>query len=246
MFALVSSVMAIACILATPGRCESEPSVTPAADTASSPDPTGEAAVKTVEGKAAGELIPLLGHERTNVRHLAEDRLKKLLETDAALVESVCYHAYSHSPDPEIRMRVRSVLIEYAVHWSKSFLGIRLLSTKSPDAQGNLVRIYKISQIQPKSPAARNGLQLDDIIRSIDHIEMAGSNSAEVFSKYLATLQPGTKVTIRYERMGKAKEVAIPLGRRAVQADQEAPPPDPRKCFLDYLKTKTPARPTQP
>ena len=187
----------------------------------------------------------MLGNEQTRVRMEAESRLKELLGKSPGQVEKICYTTYRNNPDPEIRMRARSILIDYAVNWSRPYLGFRLMPSKVADDHGTLHEVFKISQIQDKSPAAAAGLLPGDVVRSVDKISLDSESSHEDFSHYIGTLTPETPVTLRYERMGKPLSVIIPLGHRAVRSKDSPNLDNARQIFLTYLKSKSNPSPPQ-
>lgn len=75
----------------------------------------------------------------------------------------------------------------------------------------------RVKDIDSESPAAKAGLQADDLITAINGQPVHSDDDLGS----LRTLQPGAKVTFQVERQGKPQNVEVTLGRR--------PPPDHRR-----------------
>jgi putative serine protease PepD len=78
----------------------------------------------------------------------------------------------------------------------QGFLGVSLSTATSGGAQ--------ITSVSAGTPAAAAGLQVNDVITSIDGHAIASSTEA---ADYITSLAPGTKVTIQYQR-GAASQTA--------------------------------------
>ncbi|WP_019673401.1 S1C family serine protease [Psychrobacter lutiphocae] len=99
---------------------------------------------------------------------------------------------------------------------SRGWLGIEVLSqlrdpTKLDNSTGVLVR-----NIIPASPAAKSGLQIGDIILSIDGVEMTDANS---LIQYVARKLPGTVLSVQVLRKSQNMNINITLAERPTQND---------------------------
>lgn len=83
-----------------------------------------------------------------------------------------------------------------------------------PRSQGAIV-----SEVPPETPARRAGLKQDDVVVSIDGIDV---ESARALSRAVAAKAPGSTVRLGVFRKGKPRELDVVLGRRP-DLEQEAP-----------------------
>jgi putative serine protease PepD len=82
-------------------------------------------------------------------------------------------------------------------------LGVGLSTSTSGGAQ--------ITAVAAGSAAATAGLQVGDVIVSIDgHPVLSSTDAAD----YITSLAPGTKVTIRYQRGGSSQSATATLGTK--------------------------------
>jgi PDZ domain len=79
-------------------------------------------------------------------------------------------------------------------------------------------RGVRVKDVDPDSPAAKAGLQPDDLITAINGQAI---QSDEAFGGLLRPLQAGAKVDFKIDRQGTAQNIEVTLGRR--------PPPDQRR-----------------
>jgi hypothetical protein len=83
------------------------------------------------------------------------------------------------------------------------------------DENGHGVRV---KDVDPDSPAAKAGLQAEDLITAVNGQPV---QSGESLGATLHSLQAGAKVDFKIDRQGTAQNIAVTLGRR--------PPPDQRR-----------------
>lgn len=95
---------------------------------------------------------------------------------------------------------------------SRGMIGIQLQALDAekakgfglPDARGAL-----ISDVTPGSAGEKAGLQIGDVVRSIDGTEIRQSSD---LPPIIGAMAPGTKVTLGILRDGKPKQVGVTLG----------------------------------
>lgn len=210
----------------------------PAAPPAEPPDE----ARKLVEGLGPKELVPLLGHARFKVRQAAEDRLKEILQDDPQPVGEACYDAYSRDPDPEVRMRARSVLLVFVTKSGASagrgFVGIRLHLHAFYDAQGELRFAIKVGLVQPGTPASQVGMMMGDMVTAIDAVDLNNPDGDRKFMDYVARKAPGNEVVLVVDRAGKTFKHNVTLARRPPENLGEDDGLDPEALFRDFLRRK--------
>src|SRR2546423_5506516 len=85
----------------------------------------------------------------------------------------------------------------------QGFLGVSLSTATSGGAQ--------ITSVTAGTPAAAAGLQVGDVITSIDGHAITSSTDA---ADYITSLAPGTKVTIQYQRGGKPQSATANLATK--------------------------------
>ncbi len=86
----------------------------------------------------------------------------------------------------------------------QGFLGVSLSTATSGGAQ--------ITAVSAGTPAAAAGLQVGDVITSIDSQAITSSSDA---ADYITSQTPGTKVTIHYQRGGAAQTATATLGSKS-------------------------------
>ncbi|MEU4194702.1 trypsin-like peptidase domain-containing protein [Kribbella sp. NPDC026611] len=69
----------------------------------------------------------------------------------------------------------------------------------------------RVSSVNAKSPAAKAGLRVGDVITSINNEPV---DSAEVLIVAIRTHQPGEAVRLTYERGGRAREISLTLAQQ--------------------------------
>ncbi|HWD72741.1 MAG TPA: trypsin-like peptidase domain-containing protein [Actinomycetota bacterium] len=86
----------------------------------------------------------------------------------------------------------------------QGFLGVSLSTATSGGAQ--------ITAVSAGTPAAAAGLQVGDVVTSIDSQAITSSGDA---ADYIASQTPGTRVTIHYQRGGAAQTATATLGSKS-------------------------------
>lgn len=217
---------------------------------ASSKQTTSEPTVAEFTPQQFQKLCRLLSDEYFNVRQNAENELHRLLHLSAREsanpVETACYEEWSHTPDPEVRARLESVLTDYATNlWGpKPFLGIAVIPEKSFNEVGELVLQLRVQSVAKSSPAEKSGLKEGDFLRAIGDVQLEGqADASKMLIAFLEKKQPGDPVVLSVTREGKTEKKPVILGHSPwVQAnanpDKPMPPPDPKQCFREYLKKK--------
>lgn len=218
----------------------------PAAQPAQSPDE----ARKLVEGLGPKELVPLLGHARFKVRQAAEDRLKEMLQDDPQPVGDACYDAYSRDPDPEVRMRARSVLLDFVTKSGtgagRGFVGIRLHLHAFYDAQGELRFAIQVDLVQPGTPASQVGMMIGDRVTGIDAVDLNHPDGDRKFMDYVAGKAPGKEVVLVIDRAGNTFKQKVTLTRRPAENPGGDDGLDPEALFRDFLRRKQDETPPAP
>lgn len=198
-----------------------------------------EADLAMVDGTPTTEMIPLLGHERFRVREHAQKRLIDLLGEQFDVVGDLCYEAYTSTPDPEIRLRARAVLLELvqrSIGTSKrGFVGVGLLLHAFFDKKGEVNFAIRISEVRPNTPAQKAGLRVDDLITGIDNVALADKDATQRFMDIVGAMPPGREVTLKYRRDGKDLEVNLILMARPELPGEDTPKADPEKLLRKWL-----------
>ena len=201
-----------------------------------------EADIAMVDGTPLDGLISLLGHERFRVRERAQKRLVDQLGDQLDAIGDLCYKAYSSSPDPEIRMRVRAVLLELVQRSTgtgkRGFVGIGMLLHAFFDKNGEVNFAIRVSEVRPDTPALRAGLRVGDIITGIDNTKLDDKDATQRFMDIVAAMPPGREVTLKYRRDDKDLEVKLTLMARPDLPEDDNPKADPEKLLREWLEEK--------
>lgn len=191
-------------------------------------------------------LIPLLGDERFVVRVSAEARLHRLLHESPAGqingIERLCLRIYQTTPEPEIRMRARAVLTDYATNlWSPdAFLGVATTATTEFDDALKLRTWLEITKLLPDGPAAKAGLQKGDRIETVDQLPFKEGTAAAQLDAQIAEKHPGDPLTLEIVHDGRRQTVAVTLGcrPRPTKPAGDKPPLTPDECLRQYLSAQ--------
>ncbi|QDH18021.1 Do family serine endopeptidase [Swingsia samuiensis] len=113
-------------------------------------------------------------------------------------------------------------------HVSRGWLGLKFQDVSYDIAQdldfhkadGSRGKGSLVSDVSPKGPAAKAGLQVGDIITRVGDQEVTG----QTMPRIVAAIAPGTKTDLTIWRKGKIQTIAITLGQSPTPPDM--PPSD--------------------
>jgi S1-C subfamily serine protease len=86
----------------------------------------------------------------------------------------------------------------------RGYLGIRISADLSAKA-------IHISDVEKGGPAAKAGLKDGDLIT---HLGGDPVGEVQEFIQTIGDTKPGTKITLKIQRNGKAEEIAVTIGKR--------------------------------
>lgn len=103
---------------------------------------------------------------------------------------------------------------------SRGWLGIEIQSQLRDPTQLETTTGVEVLKVVPQGPAARSGLQVGDVILTIDDVEMTDANR---LIQYVARKPPNTVLNAQILRRGKNAQVEIMLEERPVQEVVQRP-----------------------
>ena len=103
---------------------------------------------------------------------------------------------------------------------SRGWLGIEIQSQLRDPTQLETSTGVEVLNVVPKSPAAKSGLRVGDIILTIDGVEMTDANT---LIQYVARKAPNTTLFAQILRQGKNAQVKILLEERPVEEPTTVP-----------------------
>jgi C-terminal processing protease CtpA/Prc len=126
--------------------------------------------------------------------------------------------------DPEVRERclavLRELVIEDYLKEGEGYIGIRMRDEfanvpDDPRARG----VIRVIEVVPDSAAEEAGLELNDLIVSLDGKVWHQEPASAAFGDLVRKMKPGHKVKLDVLRDGKIINVEVKLGRRPLIAD---------------------------
>lgn len=112
---------------------------------------------------------------------------------------------------------------------SRGWLGIEIQSQLRDPTQLETSTGVEVLNIVPQGPADKSGLQIGDIILTIDGVEMTDANK---LIQYVARKSPDTVLNTQILRNGKNAQIEVTLEERPAQ---EATQPPPRVLYDNGL-----------
>lgn len=103
---------------------------------------------------------------------------------------------------------------------SRGWLGIEIQSQLRDPTQLETTTGVEVLKVVPQGPAAKSGLQVGDVILTIDDVEMTDANR---LIQYVARKPPNTVLNAQILRRGKNAQVEIMLEERPVQEVVQRP-----------------------
>jgi len=103
---------------------------------------------------------------------------------------------------------------------SRGWLGIEIQSQLRDPTQLETSTGVEVLNVVPKSPAAKSGLRVGDIVLTIDGVEMTDANT---LIQYVARKAPNTTLNAQILRRGKNAQVKILLEERPTQEPMASP-----------------------
>ena len=191
------------------------------------------------------QLIVHLADERFVIRQQAEKELHRRLHLVTGgqnnPIEELCLKTYLTTPDPEVRMRTRAVLADFAARlWGPvAYLGVATSTDTGFDPQGKMAVRLRVNQVQADSPAAKAGIKTGDLIVSFNGGAFTDPNPKKSFTDHLAGCSPGQTITVSLQQGGRSRSVTVSLGYKPRKLNKDAKdreiPPDFEACFKEYL-----------
>jgi len=109
----------------------------------------------------------------------------------------------------------------------RGYIGVRLIELTDEDKKDLGIKGgLKIGEAVPGGPAAKAGLQADDVILSLDGRAV---DSAQELAPILQAAAPGTSMKVEYLRDGKKKTATVVLAPHPGDAPAPAPQAEPPK-----------------
>ncbi len=140
------------------------------------------------------------------------------------------FAGYGFAVPINLARRVAAQLIQHG-HVQRAYLGLLLANVEPADAEVyglTTTRGAEVVSIEAISPAAKAGIELGDVI-----VGIAGDavSSVSDLQAALASLEPGSTVTLDVVRYGRAMQIPVELGliRSGVKPEPPAPTDGPTR-----------------
>lgn len=195
---------------------------------------------------APDALVALLGDERFVIRESAEARLHRLLHERCAEqpngIERLCLRVYQTTGDPEVRLRVRAVLADYAsTMWSPdAYLGVVTSDATEFGDDGKLLTWLEVTRLVPDGPAAKAGLRKGDRIVTVEREPFREGKAAAQLDACIGRKRAGDPLVLEIERQGTRGTVTVKLAfrpRSGQPSEGGTASPSSGECLRQYLKS---------
>lgn len=161
------------------------------------------------------EIIRALSAEAYPERVVAEKKLQAWAESGGEDARSWLLNEGRKSEEPEVRRRslavLKSVVIQELTRQRPGFLGVAMDSVELADGGGYGA---EISTVNEDTPAARAGLQVNDILVSIDGEGCTEPEARNEFAERIGAKRAGDKLRLGILRAGKKQEIEVELAPR--------------------------------
>ena len=130
----------------------------------------------------------------------------------------------SAAEDPETRERCLAVLRDLVgdeyLKEGEGYIGIRMQDEVAMiPGSTNPSAVIRVMQVVPDSAAQRAGLQVNDLIASLNDQGWNGGVASVPFGAKIRQMKPNTEVRLKVFREGKLVDINVKLGRRPLNAD---------------------------
>ena len=167
-----------------------------------------------------GALIAALASEDFREREEAQSQLAVWANAEPARAMEFLFLELETVAEPEARLRIRQTLRQLVVddhqrNHGEGYVGIRMMEINVAVPGDNLPRIgIQAVDVVEGSPAASAGLELGDIIISLEGQRWNVPGAPEAFSAVVRKLKPRDKVKLEILRHGELKKLDVELGVR--------------------------------
>ena len=162
-----------------------------------------------------------LKSEDFKTREAAQEELLKWARERSELAIEEFFLRSRNADDPEVRERCLAVLRELVIEANgEGYIGIRMqdeFATVPDDARAR--GVIRVTEIKPDSGAQEAGIQLNDLIVSLNGKVWHQEPSSVAFGELIRKMKPGQKAKLKVLRADKLMDVEVKLGRRPFYAD---------------------------
>jgi hypothetical protein len=164
-------------------------------------------------------LLEALASEDFKQRESGQTGLLQWARKHEAAAVDVVWKEYRSSPDPEVRQRCLAVLRELIADEYLSegpgFLGVgRDYGSVVPPGEIAPAHAVRVTTVKQGTPASRAGIQVGDMILSLDRVRWADESASDEFAEQIAAKSPGTMVKLGIVREGNWLELDAVLVRQ--------------------------------
>ena len=173
--------------------------------------------IMAMEAGPGMERLRDLAADDFRTRETAESDLRAWAEKEPDAARNLFEQHMNHSPDPEMRMRCRSllkhvVLLEYRKQ-GEGYVGIQMREEQlGADAGGGFG--IRVIAVVADTPAAKAGLKVGDLILRFQGQGWAQADAMFRFGEQIRKHKPGDKVKVKVRRAAEDLEIEVELARR--------------------------------
>lgn len=173
-----------------------------------------------------GDWVAALSSENFRERVESRDKLLDWGRKNPARAMELFFAEHESAADAEAKILLREALRELVVedhqrNHGEGYVGVRMLelNVAVPGDQAPRSGVQIIG-VEPESPASQAGLEVGDVIVSLNELRWSGEGAVAAFSNAIRRHKPQEKVKLGILRNGELKEVSLALGIRPLGASE--------------------------
>lgn len=157
-----------------------------------------------------------LGNDAFKSREAAESALHTWAGQQPDKAQQLFLKQVQQSPDPEVRMRCRSLLKDIVLmdfrKQGEGFVGIQMFIQRLDGATPKFG--IRVTVVTPDTPATRAGIQAGDVVLELEGEGWTDEAAMQRFTDVIRKHHPGERVKMKIRRGAQEIDIEVELARR--------------------------------